>query len=895
MSTVELRGVPVAFPFKPYDIQKNYMEKVIECLQDGKHGVLESPTGTGKTLSLLCSSLAWLTVQKAKLQAERRQCGHFFAKEENPTGTMNMKWDIPTIIYSSRTHSQLIQAMQELKRTSYSHLNATILGSREQLCIHPEVSQQASNSAKTHMCQMLVKKRSCMYQNRVEQMTTNKTITEMNIADIEDLIKVGQKMKFCPYYMTKELKKSADIVFLPYNYLLDPKARRAQQLDLRNSVIILDEAHNVERICEDSASFQIRTTDITLCIEEVTQVMKHVETVGDLGMIDGEKDFSAEDLILLKTMLLDLEKVIDEIPVTRNGQGSTFEGKYIFEILRLAGINDISQIHAITLLDSLIQFMSTTRDSPFQRTGTGLQMLHDLLLIVFQNVSTEFKERINQCYKVHLIIEDTNKKIQTDTWLKRIPNSAKQECRVLSYWCFSPNFGMQMLLEQGVRCVILTSGTLAPLKPLISELGITVDVRLENPHVVTNKQICVKILGTGPDGTPLNAGFQNRDNPKYIRSLGMTISNLSRQIPHGLLIFFPSYALLNKCQESWQTSGLWSSINELKMVFVEPKTKNTFNTMMVDFYDRVKNPAYKGAIFMAVCRGKVSEGLDFSDMNGRAVIVTGLPYPPFKDPRVTLKREYLDICRSKNSEYLSGQDWYSLEATRAVNQAIGRVIRHRHDYGAILLLDNRFNNYSVRNKLSLWLRDQISLAKNFGEVIREMKMFFNEAALLYKNVEENTKNISAISGTEIKDFLTEKVNNLKSCSSNASTSNFTTEDSYEDTRNKRTGNSLQNRAKRKKIILVQPDYENESMTDETSNETVEFISMMKKNLETELYSKFTSALSIYKGTSDIDLFIKNLNEIFGPKPHLRYLIQGMLPYISRSHKSKFLVYWEAMR
>lgn len=72
--------------------------------------------------------------------------------------------------------------------------------------------------------------------------------------------------------------------------------------------------------------------------------------------------------------------------------------------------------------------------------------------------------------------------------------------------------------------------------------------------------------------------------------------------------------------------------------------------MMIDFYDRVKNPVYKGAIFMAVCRGKVSEGLDFADINGRAVIVTGLPYPPFKDPRVVLKRKYLDICRSKNSE-----------------------------------------------------------------------------------------------------------------------------------------------------------------------------------------------------------------------------------------------------
>ena len=38
---------------------------------------------------------------------------------------------------------------------------------------------------------------------------------------------------------------------------------------------------------------------------------------------------------------------------------------------------------------------------------------------------------------------------------------------------------------------------------------------------------------------------------------------------------------------------------------------------------------------------------------------------------------------------LTGQEWYRQQATRAVNQAIGRVIRHKQDFGAILLCDNR--------------------------------------------------------------------------------------------------------------------------------------------------------------------------------------------------------------
>lgn len=51
--------------------------------------------------------------------------------------------------------------------------------------------------------------------------------------DIEDLVKVGRKKTFCPYYMARELRQDADIIFLPYNYLLDPKSRKAHGVELQ--------------------------------------------------------------------------------------------------------------------------------------------------------------------------------------------------------------------------------------------------------------------------------------------------------------------------------------------------------------------------------------------------------------------------------------------------------------------------------------------------------------------------------------------------------------------------------------------------------------------------------------------------------------------------------------
>ncbi|XP_073477770.1 ATP-dependent DNA helicase DDX11 isoform X2 [Aquarana catesbeiana] len=48
------------FPFPPYPIQEQFMSELYRVLEAGKVGIFESPTGTGKSLSLICGSLSWL-------------------------------------------------------------------------------------------------------------------------------------------------------------------------------------------------------------------------------------------------------------------------------------------------------------------------------------------------------------------------------------------------------------------------------------------------------------------------------------------------------------------------------------------------------------------------------------------------------------------------------------------------------------------------------------------------------------------------------------------------------------------------------------------------------------------------------------------------------------------
>jgi chromosome transmission fidelity protein 1 len=53
-------------PYTPYDIQNEFMGAVYDCLENGKVGIFESPTGTGKSLSLICGSLTWLRDDKRR-------------------------------------------------------------------------------------------------------------------------------------------------------------------------------------------------------------------------------------------------------------------------------------------------------------------------------------------------------------------------------------------------------------------------------------------------------------------------------------------------------------------------------------------------------------------------------------------------------------------------------------------------------------------------------------------------------------------------------------------------------------------------------------------------------------------------------------------------------------
>jgi Rad3-related DNA helicase len=91
-------------------------------------------------------------------------------------------------------------------------------------------------------------------------------------------------------------------------------------------------------------------------------------------------------------------------------------------------------------------------------------------------------------------------------------------------------------------------------------------------------------------------------------------------------------------------------MNQRKRVLIEQRNKAKFESQMKDFNTIIESDE-RGAMLFAVARGKLSEGIDFSDKSCRAVILIGIPFAPHQDRRVIAKRHYLDeihrgtVCR----------------------------------------------------------------------------------------------------------------------------------------------------------------------------------------------------------------------------------------------------------
>ena len=683
---LHIAGHHLNFPFRPYGSQIIFMERNLRGLAAGTNSLLEAPTGSGKTLSLLCSTLAW---QQKRWEAAG-------AGDGAGDGAR-----VPQVFYATRTHSQVAQVVAELRTTAYAPSMA-VLAARQHYCVHKEVKAGKVGADVNEGCYKVRSAAEGCSFKRNQRALVRMHGTDLLVHDIEDLVVAGRRKRACPYYASHQMVEQSDLVLCPYSYLLDPIVRGALGIDVRGAVLIFDEAHNIEDMAREAASFELPASRLRQAYEAFQGVLaagKHRELYLPLN--------AALQSLLSWLEAMSASEAMQQVSPTLHER--IWEGRQIFERLLQCGLG---KRDTETLLRKVadLRALEENAEEDELKVGPGalavLTNIFGVLHMLYQNGEASLRD-----YRL-VVRRHRDRHAEEGTW----------EVSFCA-WCLNPAVAFKELEDQA-HSVILTSGTLAPLATFASELGAAFVTELQAPHVVDiGKRLLARTLPV-IHNKAIRCTYKNTDSSQLQDALGEGLVGLAGCVPDGMLVFLPSYTLLEKLKTRWMTTGVWRRLGRIKKeVLTEPKfAGDYFEKVLKKHYRAVKSG--RGSIIFAVCRGKVSEGMNFADANARGVVVIGIPFPSFRERKVQLKREYNDKQRAAGKEILPGEAWYSQQAFRALNQAVGRCLRHREDYGSIFMVDERFALGSHSKQLSNWLQSGLRVETDFQRACRDTAAFF---------------------------------------------------------------------------------------------------------------------------------------------------------------------------
>ncbi|GFY75105.1 hypothetical protein TNIN_61721 [Trichonephila inaurata madagascariensis] len=822
------------FPFKPYDVQESFMKNLYSVLQKGEIGIFESPTGTGKSLSIICGALKWLkdyqAEQKKKLKRliseeiddnqddwfnsflQKQEKNHKLldAKEElkflteyeekiknlkNSKGNKKIfgtktdlfhakkmkvldeheemndpqdehfmvddesnhdeeeaiaeeKRHILKIYYASRTHSQLAQFLGEIKRSPFKdQITVTTLGSRSNFCINESITKLRNLSLINENCIDMQKKKSkkCPYFKNLSDLQDN-VLTSVH--DIEEIVQLGRELKSCPYYATRHVIPDAEIVLLPYNVLLHKPTRDAYGIKLKDNVLIIDEAHNLVEAVNNMYSAEISGILLEQTFWQVECYLKIYKTRlsrENLRFIKLLIQVSNAFIKFLKQLPCKTSKMIsvsEFITLTETGHVN------MFELVKYTDSSLISQkVHGFTasrVAKGITPFQDrTTNDPPSKISNTALflsQIKERQSNKVVPNEVKENKES-NVQYKPSAIFSFVEF-LKTLTFPSAdgrilVNKTSSMEQSSLKFLHLNPSSHFKDIVQEA-RSIVLAGGTMQPVSEFTEQLFLPAGVSLQRMslfscgHVIPPENLLAIGLASGPCGNPLDFTFKNRMLPETIKELGSVLLNVSNVIRGGVVCFFPSYDYEEFIYTELTKSKMLQSIAKKYKIFREPKLSGNVDRILSEYAKCISfacssnqsQTAMTGAILFSVVGGKMSEGINFSDNLGRCVVMVGLPYPNKFSVELQEKMTYLNQHMLPTNGKSAGDIYYNNLCMKAVNQSIGRAIRHKNDYASIILLDYRYNNASVKELLPSWIVKSLSFHQKFGSAYVALRKFF---------------------------------------------------------------------------------------------------------------------------------------------------------------------------
>lgn len=749
------------------------------------------------------------------------------------------------VIFCSRTHSQLTQVVGELRRTPFGGedgtVNAVAVASRAQLCVNPEVRAAAGASAArlNERCLELGKPKAkgdrarkggkggigvdgadgadksrpaagsgCPYLKKRHAAVAD--LAEAALAapmDIEDLAAAGTRHRACAYYAARKALPRADLVFAPYASLLHKETRESLGINLRGSVVVFDEAHNLVEAVHGAHGSVLTGKQCEAVHAMVTAYvdrfytrlavgnLRHLKTLGALARgfaaaLGGDKggaDRSSSNDSSNAAAIGEVKSLNDFLFQCGADNVNFFALRRYLRESKIA--------HKIAGYgEHVARSDSSGAADPWNwedDAALGVGVVSDKTS-ANQTSANDQPPRQPRVGSVHALAAFVSALASADADGRILVERGGEFGGRLKFVLLDAAARFKQIVDES-RAVVLVGGTLAPIPELAAQLfpdavpeggtfgaengAVDEGPKDENSstvrrtltalscgHVVPRDALLPLAVAKGPSGRALDYSFGSRSAPEMIDELGRLLANACRVAPGGVVVFFPSFAYADDVYDRWVKTGVNSEIARHKAIFREPRAAAKVEKVLRDFATSVRNgeerrraadsgvskngsgnPAGRtGAVMLCVCGGKLSEGINFKDELGRLVVMVGLPYANPEEPELKARMRHLDLSERKVGSAVEpggksrGRAYYEALCMRAVNQSVGRAIRHVGDYAAIVFVDGRYAPpgaetgrmppVGVSSQLPEWIQERLVIPRGYGEVQSGLVRFFRAHA-----------------------------------------------------------------------------------------------------------------------------------------------------------------------
>ena len=725
--------IQVIFPFpQAYPEQLDYM-KELKLGLDAERGpiMLEMPSGTGKTVCLLSLILAY----------------------------MEQKENVGPLIYCTRTIPEMNQGIAELKRVMKirkelgnndqfdQELLAISLACRYYLCVNQEAAEQKTKKDVDTQCRARTIQSSENHCDFFEHVLLR---PKAGVYSLDDLRSFGAANGLCPYFLSKRLIKEAQVIFCSFAYTLDPGASEAVFKNCgKQSIVVFDEAHNIDDVCCEFISWNVsqETLDLSAIALDEAQTILNERKRKEMGKLQDAfdnmkrklQDRAASGKFFASHETMDMlskpqlpQKVIEKAMPSSIKNFDTFidDARKIIKFLTgfIQGTERPRRDFEVSV-DALLHNQTNANptlavlDTDIERyppnlilgliqqkcgiTPAALHSMGDRLTSFVENNKIPNYEVFVPMFDM---LEFTGLLSAYDDGFTVFVEQT-QTGPVMQIACLDCTLTFEPVLRHFNR-IVITSGTLSPLSfyPKLLNFQPVSTVCLTMSF---SRQCLLPILGSrGYLNAPLTSSFKQRTNPNVGKGYGLMLLEYSKIVPDGIVGFFPSYVYMNQLIKEWMNDGTMEEILHYKLVFIE--TANAEETAQsLENYNRACDNG-RGAIFLGVARGRISEGIDFSDHYGRCVILFGLPVRNTQSIVVQARAEYI-----YKKLGIPKEDFLVFDAMRAASQCVGRLLRSKKDYGVVVLADRRYAQKECRSQMPHWINEYIDPTKPRGLCVEE--------------------------------------------------------------------------------------------------------------------------------------------------------------------------------